>query len=77
MVCREQLPLRMQVAQLELCSERISSTLVRRAFQAFAELVWMTMPSSTVLLQAVKSLLYPSTSTTQTRQAPISFRPSQ
>ena len=75
--CRRQFPLRTQVVQDVLCSERISCTLVLRPLSAFAELVWITMPSSTLLLQAVKRRSYPSTSTTHTRQAPISFRPFQ
>ena len=50
-----QLPEREQMAQLVLCCDRISSTLVFRASLAFRELVRITMPSATVLLQAVKS----------------------
>ena len=66
-----QLPLRTQVAHLQSCWERISSTLVRRIRRARGELVWTTMPSFTALLQAVTMARSPSTSTQHTRQAAI------
>ena len=75
--CRLQLPLRTQVAQLLLCWERISSTLVLRTERTLGELVKSTIPSSTGLLQAVTSFTFPCTSTTQTLQALISLIPSR
>lgn len=55
------------------CWERISSTLVFRASRTRAVLVKTSMPSCTVLLQAVTRRSMPFTSTTQTRQAAISL----
>lgn len=75
--CRAQLPLRTQKAHWQSCWERIRRRLVRRAARTLGLLVWTTMPSWTVLLQAVTRRSMPSTSTTQTRQAPISLRPFQ
>ena len=75
MVCRRQLPLRTQVAHLQSCWERISSTFTRRVLRARGELVCPTMPSRTGLLQAVTMACSPSTSTQHTRQAAISLMP--
>ena len=74
-LCRWQLPLRTQVAHLQSCWERISSTLVRRVARARGELVWTTIPSRTGVLQAVTMARSPSTSTQHTRQAAISLSP--
>ena len=68
-----QFPLRMQVVQVELCSERMSRRFVRRAERTRGLLVLMTMPSSTCVLQAGISRCVPSSSTTQMRQAAISL----
>ena len=64
----------MQVVQLELCWERISRRLVRRACRTRGGLVWITMPSSTSVLQAGTSRSVPSISTMHIRQAAISLR---
>ena len=50
----EQLPERVHIVQLALCWESMSCTLTIRASLTFFEFVQMTIPSSTVLLQAVK-----------------------
>ena len=71
--CSRQVPERTQVAHLLSCWERMSSTLVRRASRTRGELVWMTMPSLTTLLQEGTSLPSPSISTQHTRQAEISL----
>ena len=63
----------MHTVQLELCWERMSSRLVLLAWRTLGELVWMTMPSSTSVLQAGTRRSVPSISTTHMRQAPISF----
>ena len=73
MVWSWQFPLRTQVAHLQSCWDRISSTLIRRVCRALGELVWTTMPSFTGLLQAVTMARSPSTSTQHTRQAAISL----
>ena len=70
-----QLPLRTQVAHLQSCWDRMSSTLMRRVLRARGELVWTAMPSWTGLLQAVTMARSPSTSTQHTRQAAISLMP--
>ena len=75
MVCSWQLPLRTQVAHLQSCWDRMSSTLMRRVVRTRGELVWTTMPSFTGLLQAVTMARSPSTSTQHTRQAAISLIP--
>ena len=75
--CSSQFPLRTQKAHWQSCWERMRRRLVRRAERTRGLLVWTTIPSWTGLLQAVTSLSMPSTSTTQTRQAPISLRPFQ
>ena len=77
MVCRAQLPLLVQVAHWQSCSERISCTFVLRDSRTLGLLVRISMPSFTSVLQAERSLSMPATSTTQIRQAPISFSPSQ
>ena len=76
--CSSQVPLRSQAGQLIRCWESSSSRLVRRASLDRVVLVWMTIPSSQALLQAVTrcwACSSPSTSTTQARQAPISLIP--
>ena len=73
MLCSWQLPLRTQVAHLQSCWDRISSTLMRRVRRTRSVLVRMTMPSNTGLLQLGTRLLSPSISTQQMRQAPISL----
>ena len=72
-VCRVQLPLRTQLVHSESCCESRSSTFILRAWRTLGLFVCTTMPSSTVLLQEATSWSMPSTSTTQARQAPISF----
>ena len=72
-LCSVQFPLRTQLVQLVLWLERISSTLMRRAERTLGELVYTTIPSSAWVLQAEQRFSLPSTSTTQTRQAPISL----
>ena len=74
---RLQFPLLTQVAQLLLCWDKISSTFVRLTERTLGELVKSTMPSSTGLLQAVISLVFPCISTTHTLQALISLMPSR
>ena len=73
-VCRVQLPERTQLVHSESCVASSSSMFMRRAARTLGLLVRTTMPSSTVLLHAATSWSMPSTSTTQTRQAPISLR---
>ena len=75
--CREQLPLRTHRAHWQSCWERMRRRLLRRAWRTRGLLVWTTMPSWAWLLQAVTRWSTPSTSTTHTRQAPISLRPFQ
>ncbi len=75
--CREQLPLRVQKAHWQSCWERMRRRLVRRAARTRGELVRTTIPSWTGSSQAVTRRSTPSTSTTHTRQAPISLRPFQ
>ena len=74
-VCSSQLPLRMQVVQLVSCWLSSRRMLVRRDCRTRGLLVWMTMPSSTSLSQAVTRRSMPSTSTTHMRQAAISLMP--
>ena len=68
-----QLPLRTQTVQLELCWERMSRRLVRRAWRTLGVLLRMTMPSVTRVLQAGCRRSVPSTSTMHMRQAAISL----
>ena len=68
------MPLLAQMAQFVSCWDRINSTLIFRVLRTLGLFVWTTMPSTARVLQAVTSLELPSTSTIQTRQAPILFR---
>ena len=74
--CSEQLPLRTQGALAVVLGED-RRRLLRRAWRTRGLFVWTTMPSWAALLQAVTRRSMPSTSTTHTRQAPISLRPFQ
>ena len=71
--CSEQLPERTQVVQVASCCERSRSTFSRRAHLTLGLLVRTSIPSSTQLLQEATRRSRPLTSTTQTRQEPISF----
>ena len=66
-----QSPLRTHAWQLPSCSLSSSSTTVLRPLRALAELVLTFMPSVAGWEHEATSVLAPSTSTRQTRQAPI------
>ncbi len=71
--CRLQLPDRTQVVQAGSCWDRSSMTFSLRASRTLGLLVRTFMPSRTTLLQEATRRSCPSTSTTHTRQEPISL----
>ena len=71
MACSSQSTLRSQVWQSPSWSERISSTMVRRASRARGELVCTSIPSDAMVTQDGISVLAPFTSTMHTRQEPM------
>ena len=71
--CSSQSTLRSQIWQSPWWSERISSTTVFRAARTRAELVCTFIPSHAGVEQAAMSVFAPSTSTRQTRQAPMAW----
>ena len=68
---------RPQILQSPSCSERSSSRTIERPSRTLPELVWTTMPSVAGWLHEATSVRAPSTSTRQTRQAPMDWTSSR
>src|SRR6056297_2623428 len=75
--CSSHDPFLSQTRHSWLWFARISSTTIFLASLTRLELVFTTIPSETGVVHAVNRALALSTSTTQTRQAPISLTPSR
>ena len=68
---------RPQTWQSPSCSERSSSTTIWRPSRTLPELVFTTIPSVAGWLHEATSVRAPSTSTRQTRQAPMDWTSSR